>query len=263
MTEYNYSYPAALSNVISVAGVDSISDRLADFSNYGDWVSIAAPAVNIFSTYPSYFDTNYPYGYEYSSGTSMASPMVASSVSLRKIPIRNLSHNQVGWIMEASSEYYYGSEYIKNGRINAYEALRLYNDYSRIYGNTSVETSTWIAESGWPEGPTNRILAPLETALNPDKLKKEGTFAILASNESFPDSLSAGALSFALDAPILLTYCRLSQSTIDTLHNLNINNVLVLGGPIAVSENVLPALKTTAFPSIVYKGKIDLKLLQK
>ncbi len=101
----NYSYPAALRNVISVAGVDSISDRLADFSNYGDWVSIAAPAVNIFSTYPSYFDTNYPYGYEYSSGTSMASPMVASLAALLKNQDPNLSHNQVHWIMEASSEY--------------------------------------------------------------------------------------------------------------------------------------------------------------
>ncbi len=32
---------------------------------------------------------------------------------------------------------FYGSEYTQNGRINAYEALRLYNDYSRIYGDTS------------------------------------------------------------------------------------------------------------------------------
>jgi len=51
-----YSYPAAFSishdNVLSVAAVDQDGAR-ADFSNYGiSWVNIAAPGVNILSTWP-------------------------------------------------------------------------------------------------------------------------------------------------------------------------------------------------------------------
>ncbi|WML41221.1 S8 family serine peptidase [Neobacillus sp. OS1-2] len=240
-----YSYPAALKSVVSVAGVDSQTDSLADFSSYGDWVSVAAPAVDIFSTYPTHLGTN---AYEQMSGTSMASPMVASLAALLKNQDPDLSHNQIRWIMEYSSEPYNRSEYNQNGRINAYEALREYNDFSRIYGDTSVETSSQIAEMGWPEGPSNRILAPHEGDLNPNKLKQEGKFAILASNQSFPDSLSAGALSFTLDAPILLTYPnRLSQSTINTLQRHQITNVLVLGGPSAVSDSVLTGLKNQGF----------------
>ncbi len=49
-----YAYPAAYTNdnIISVAAVDQNGD-LADFSNFGTtWVDIAAPGVNILSTWP-------------------------------------------------------------------------------------------------------------------------------------------------------------------------------------------------------------------
>lgn len=239
------SYPASLSNVMSVAAVDSTNNSLADFSNYGSTVDIAAPGVDILSTVPTYMDS---IGYNFKSGTSMASPMVASLAALLKNQEPNLTHNQIRWIMEETSDNYYGSEYNNNGRINAYGSLSLYRDYSRIYGNTSVETSTRIAELGWSEGPESRKLAPQDPALNPGKLTQEGTFAILASNLSFPDSLSAGALANMVDAPILLTYPGwLSQSTVDTLRDLNVKNVLVLGGPTAVSDNVLNGLKNNGF----------------
>src|SRR5262249_22194575 len=44
-------YPAGYPNAIAVAATDS-SDKLASFSNYGSWVQVAAPGVNIFSTLP-------------------------------------------------------------------------------------------------------------------------------------------------------------------------------------------------------------------
>ncbi|MDP1694276.1 MAG: S8 family serine peptidase, partial [Candidatus Woesearchaeota archaeon] len=43
------AFPAAYSNVISVAATDQ-NDQKASFSNYGSWVDIAAPGVNILST---------------------------------------------------------------------------------------------------------------------------------------------------------------------------------------------------------------------
>jgi thermitase len=45
-------YPAAFVDfVVSVAGTDQY-DAKASFSNYGDWIELAAPVVNIVSTLP-------------------------------------------------------------------------------------------------------------------------------------------------------------------------------------------------------------------
>ena len=71
-------YPAYYSNCIAVAATDQ-NDAKASFSNYGSWVDIAAPGVNIISTYPVHPYTNY---YAYASGTSMASPIVAGVAAL-------------------------------------------------------------------------------------------------------------------------------------------------------------------------------------
>mmetsp|Transcript_30924 Transcript_30924/g.74687 ORF Transcript_30924/g.74687 Transcript_30924/m.74687 type:complete len:533 (+) Transcript_30924:114-1712(+) len=64
-----YQYPAAYPSVMSVAAVDE-SERRPTFSQCNDQVEIAAPGVNILSTYP-------PNQYAVLSGTSMACPLVA------------------------------------------------------------------------------------------------------------------------------------------------------------------------------------------
>jgi thermitase len=67
------NYPAAYSGVVGVAAVDP-SWKPASFSNYGSWVDVAAPGVHIVSTIPG--------GYEYMSGTSMATPYVSAEAVL-------------------------------------------------------------------------------------------------------------------------------------------------------------------------------------
>lgn len=73
---YNKSekfYPAAFDNVISVGAIDNNLVK-ASFSNYGDWVDIAAPGVDIMTTANGD-------NYELVDGTSEAAPAVSAVIA--------------------------------------------------------------------------------------------------------------------------------------------------------------------------------------
>ena len=99
-----YAYPAAFSTwfpnkVLAVAASGMWEDMgdsfytdyfcKADYSNYGDWISVVAPGSDIYSTTPwdKPFYMNYFYDvatrYDYMSGTSMATPFVAAAAARR------------------------------------------------------------------------------------------------------------------------------------------------------------------------------------
>jgi thermitase len=67
-------YPAYYSNCIAVAATDS-DDHVAFWSSHGDWVDVAAPGVDIYSTLPGN-------KYSYKSGTSMAAAYVSGLAGL-------------------------------------------------------------------------------------------------------------------------------------------------------------------------------------
>lgn len=75
--------PASLPGVLSVGAVDE-NRRRAVWSNYGRWVTLAAPGIGITSTFPLGFasETNATPGYASWSGTSMATPFVAGAAAL-------------------------------------------------------------------------------------------------------------------------------------------------------------------------------------
>jgi subtilisin family serine protease len=87
-------YPAADAGVIAVSAVDSLQQK-ASFSNYGSYVDIAAPGVNIASTY---LDG----GFVGMNGTSMATPHVAGVAALIKGAAPSLTPDQVEQALIAS-----------------------------------------------------------------------------------------------------------------------------------------------------------------
>ena len=111
-------YPAANANVISVAATDG-SDTIASFSNYGSWVTVAAPGVNIYSTY-------FNGSYVYSSGTSMACPHVAGEAALLLAQNASLTNDQAAYLIRNNVNAYNGNgRYVaaNSGRINVGNAL--------------------------------------------------------------------------------------------------------------------------------------------
>lgn len=89
------TYPSAYPEVLSVAAVD-YQGRRASFSNFGEYIDIAAPGVYIPSTY---FNKQYAA----LSGTSMAAPHVAGLAALIKSANPELSNDQVMNIIKTSA----------------------------------------------------------------------------------------------------------------------------------------------------------------
>ncbi|HEY1045006.1 MAG TPA: S8 family serine peptidase [Bacteroidia bacterium] len=117
------TYPASYAGVIAVGATDSF-DRKAAFSNYGTWVDIFAPGVDIWS---SLTGTNQKYGYM--SGTSMSCPMVAGLCALILSQNDLLTAAQVEACLKSGADNInglnpgYGGQ-LGAGRINAFKSLK-------------------------------------------------------------------------------------------------------------------------------------------
>jgi hypothetical protein len=83
-------YPAALKTVVAVGGLDTSGEqpRMASFSNYGNWVDVYAPAVDILSGYlraewklPTDPSARFIDGYAYWDGTSFAAPIASAMIA--------------------------------------------------------------------------------------------------------------------------------------------------------------------------------------
>ncbi len=88
-------YPAAYNYVLAVGALQQDNQR-ANFSNYGYWVDVMAPGLNILSTL-----NDAEYGSN--SGTSMATPIVAGVAGLIKSSYPNLTGLQIAERIKATA----------------------------------------------------------------------------------------------------------------------------------------------------------------
>lgn len=75
------TYPAYYPNVMAVAATDNADDKTS-FSQFGGWVDIAAPGINVYTTFPNHSNQLGKTNYDYGKGTSMSAPFVAGAAGL-------------------------------------------------------------------------------------------------------------------------------------------------------------------------------------
>lgn len=116
------TYPSnyTVGNLISIAAT-SDTDTMASFSNFGrSTVDIASPGVGILSTLPN--DS-----YAYSSGTSMAAPLVAGIIALMEREAgQEINGYQAGQILYGQNDSNVGNvngKVTTNARVNVYKAV--------------------------------------------------------------------------------------------------------------------------------------------
>ena len=88
-------YPAAFSDAIAVAAVDS-ADQKASFSNYGSHITLSAPGASITSTYVGG-------GFATWSGTSFAAPFVSGAAALIRTASPSLDADKVADALRKSA----------------------------------------------------------------------------------------------------------------------------------------------------------------
>jgi len=128
-------YPAYYANSIAIAATGA-NDALASWSNYGDWVDVAAPGASIYSTVKGG-------SYWYMSGTSMAAPHVAGLAALVFTTVSDTDgdgklNDEVRSRIEATCDDI-GVSGIGYGRINAAQAV---GDVAPVVPGTITGTIT-------------------------------------------------------------------------------------------------------------------------
>jgi len=157
-------YPASYRGVISVAATVT-SDAKAGYSTYNEFVDVSAPGDNIWSTY-------YRNTYTISSGTSMASPMVAGLAGLVKSQFPSYNALQVGEQVRISCDSINAQNpsyrnLIGKGRINAYRALTFSSPSLRM-NSFIIKDSAGGNNNGIPEANENfTIIARFTNYLQP------------------------------------------------------------------------------------------------
>ena len=108
-------YPCGYDNVICVSALNS-DNTSASYSNYGDWIKLAAPGTSIWSTY---FDDRYVS----LSGTSMAAPMIAGSIGILKQIFSDKNQTEIRDSLNATGSFVDFNSTVNITMINVYASI--------------------------------------------------------------------------------------------------------------------------------------------
>jgi hypothetical protein len=221
-------YPAHYANCIAVAATDA-SDARTAWSNYGDWVDVAAPGLSVYSTLK-----NSSYGYK--SGTSMAAPHVAGLAALLFTTVSDTNgdgklNDEVRSRIEATCDDI-GISGIGYGRINAAQAVG--SEPLPPGGITGTVTDAGDGSAISGASVTDGITIVLTDATGMYTIENviPGSYRVAASKEGYqPSSLTVAVFSG-------------NTAVVD----LSLNKVVVPGsitGSVTDAEDGLPLMGAT------------------
>jgi thermitase len=222
-------YPAYYANCIAVAATDP-NDARASWSNYGDWVDVGAPGVNIYSTI-----RNNAYGYM--NGTSMATPHVAGLAALVFTTVSDVNGNgflndEVRSRIESTCDDI-GVSGIGYGRINAARAVGdVQPPLPGIISGQVTDAEDGSAAAGVTVTDGTRAVqtdAAGQYAIND---VPQGSYQVVASKEGYET--------------VSLTVNVLSETT--AVANFSLNEIVILGsitGSVTDAEDGLPIVGVT------------------
>jgi len=150
--------------------------------------------------------------------------------------------------LKSTPSYYCGGYTERTGPFGTVENLTV----TSIYGQTQYGTAERVAEyvSSAPGGPD---VPGAYTGMYNDTTGNNGTTAkdaitgvptaILAVGTNYPDAMAASAMAYNEHLPVLLTETdSLAPEAEAAIVNLGIQQVIVMGGPLAISNNVVTQL---------------------
>lgn len=133
--------------MISVAATTS-TDTRASYSNYGNYIDVAAPGSSILTTSRGEL-------YQYWSGTSFASPATAGVLALIMAANPSLTPDQVESVLEQSADNVGGNDwdvYYGHGRVNAFAAVQQAKQTVAVDSTPPTVSLTWPTSGAKVQG---------------------------------------------------------------------------------------------------------------
>jgi len=231
------AYPAAHDEVIAVTATN-VSDNPASFTNFGNWVELAAPGVHIYSTI-------YDNGYIYLSGTSMACPHVSGVAALVWSQFPNATRDWVRlWLRytaddlgEPGFDVYYGY-----GRINAEKAVGEPLNHDLVI--LDLEVPPYIEPGN--VGKFN------STLFNFGKSSETNLTVQLLINESVVDSVNVESLASGFSKTVTFSW----NPTIEGKYNVT-SYIVPVQGEDNVSNNWKSARVKVYTPEVAVFQNVD------